>query len=113
MYHNCIAIAKWMKLKTTTPEVEAPATTAQKAAAVGTIAGAWRELVRRRSAPGVGKRRTAGRTGRASTHGLEKVKRKSQKVRNARKLFIGVNIRVALEREQPIGSSWRNEWDFG
>ena len=20
---------------------------------------------------------------------------------------------VALEREQPIGSSWRNEWDFG
>ena len=42
-----------------------------------------------------------------------KVKRKCENVRNARKLFIGVNIRVALERQQPIGSSWRNEWDFG
>ena len=113
IYHNCIAIARWMKLKTTTTEVETSATTAQKTAAVNTIAGAWREQIRRRCAPGVGKRRAAGRIGRASTQAQEKVKRKTHNVRNARKLFIGVNIRVALEREQPIGSSWRNEWDFG
>ena len=113
IYHNCMAIAKWMKQKTKQPEVEAPATTAQKATAVSTIGRAWREAVRRRHAPGVGKRSCAGRVAQVAVAAHTKVKRKSQKVRNARKLFIGVNVRVALEREQPIGSSWRNEWDFG
>ena len=113
IYHNCKAIARWMKLRTRAPEVEAPAAAQQRAAAVSTIAWAWREQVRRRSAPGVGKRRTAGRVVRVAPEAQQRVKRFSQKVRNARKLFLGINVRVALERPRPMGSSWRSEWDFG
>ena len=113
IYHNCIAIAKWMKQKTRQPEVESPVTKAQRATAVSTIGRAWQEAIRRRHAPGVGKRSCAGRVAQVAAAAHTKVKRNTKFVRNARKLFIGVNIRVALEREQPIGSSWRNEWDFG
>ena len=77
------------------------------------IAGAWRELMQRRSAPGVGKRRAAGRRAGVPAPRLEKVKRNTKFVRNARKLFLGVNVRVALDRAQPIGSSWQSDWDHG
>ena len=113
VYHNCMAIARWMKLQAPAQAITAPATEEHRAKSVRVISKAWRELVRRRSAPGVGKRRAAGRLAQKVPHAQEKVKRKSQNVRNARKLFIGVNVRVALERAQPIGSSWRSEWDYG
>ena len=92
VYHNCMAIARWMKLQTTAPEVTVPVTAEHKAKSASAISNAWRELVRRRSAPGVGKRRAAGRGARRALHAQEKVQRKSQNVRNARKLFIGVNV---------------------
>ena len=113
MYHNCMAIACWMKHRTSQPEVSTPAETAQRAEAVSTIAGAWRAMIRKGSEPGVGKRRTAGRVARAAAAMHKNVKRIPKNTRNARKLFLGINIRRALERPQPIGSSWRSEWDFG
>ena len=113
MYHNCIAIAKWMKLKSRTTVAPSPEETARKAKAVSAIAGQWRELVRRRSAPGVGKRRAAGRSIGVPAPQQENVKRNTKFVRNARKLFLGVNVRAALDRMQPIGSSWGSEWDYG
>ena len=113
LYHNCMAIALWMKGRTTSAQTETPAQTAHKGQAVNTIARAWREQVRRRSEPGGGKWRSAGRIARAAAAAHTKVKRFPQNVRNARKLFLGINVRTALERSQPMGSSWRSEWDFG
>ena len=97
LYHNCVAIAQWMKLRTKAPEVETPAETERKRQAVNAIAGAWREQIRRRSAPGVGKRRSAGRVARAAAAAHTRVKRFPQNVRNARKLFLGINVWADLE----------------
>ena len=121
LYHNCIAIAMYMKRKTTRPRMQAPATQEQRAQAVNVIGKQWREHVRRQSEALGGKRRTAARLADLAQHNLKgnsdnKVVRNQKPgktKRAARKLFIGVNLRAALDRNQAIGSSWHSEWDFG
>ena len=47
VYHNCVAIARWMKLKAKAPEVDPPAETKRREQAVSAIARGWREQIRR------------------------------------------------------------------
>ena len=118
LYHNCIAIAKYMKMKASKPKLQVPATQAQREQAVGVIGKQWREHVRRQMQALGGRRRTAARLAelRPAEHRGNKTKKTTQSQkpqRAARKLFIGVNLRAALDRNRTIGSTWRCEWDFG
>ena len=53
LYHNCVAIAKYMKMKASKPKLQVPATQAQRAQAANKISEQWRACVPRRTeAPG-------------------------------------------------------------
>ena len=118
IYHNCLAIAKYMRMRATKPKLQVPATQAQREQAANEISKQWRAHVLRQKEALGGRRRTAARLAelrpaeqKGKTNRKNTQSQKPQRV--ARKLFIGINVRTALERAQPMGSSWKSEWDYG
>ena len=92
IYHNCRAIAGYMKMRTNKPKPQAPVTQAQRTQAVNKISKQWRTHTRRQLEALGGRRRTAARLPElrpAEKKGnTNKKNAQSQKPQRTRKLFI-------------------------